>query len=98
MRSIKLDVELERNTLMTRSPPKVDATQIGSKKKKFQLEITNRFQTPQELDDIDTMSETITEIIQQSASRVSKAINQPKKSRISSRLRALTRNGEKRRQ
>ena len=32
MTKIILDVEVERNTLMTKNPPRVDATQIGSKK------------------------------------------------------------------
>ena len=36
----------------------------------------------QELDDIDTMSETITDMILQSESRVTEAINKPVKSRI----------------
>ena len=58
---------------MTKRPPRVDATRIGSKKIEFQLKLRNRFETLHELDDIDTMSETITYIIQQSASRVAKA-------------------------
>ena len=74
---------------MTKRPPRVDVTQIGSKKIKFQLEMKNRFQTPQELDDIDTTSETITDLIQQSASKVAKTISKPQKSRISSPTRAL---------
>ena len=68
MSNINLDVEMERNIFLTKS------TQIGSKK----------FETQQELDDIDTTRETITDMIQQSASRVAKAINKPLKSRISS--------------
>ena len=51
---------------MTNRPPRVDATQIGSKKIEFQRELRNRFETL-ELDGIDTMSETITDMIQQSA-------------------------------
>ena len=51
--------------------------------------LRNGFETLQELDDIDTMSATITYMIQQSASRVAKAINKPLKSRISSPTRAL---------
>ena len=65
---------------MTKRLPRVNATRIGPKKIEFQLELRNRFETLQELDDIDTMSETITDIIQQSASRVPKAINRPHKS------------------
>ncbi|KAK2164193.1 hypothetical protein NP493_1428g00036 [Ridgeia piscesae] len=83
---------LERKTLMTTRPPRVDATQTGSKKIEFQLKLRNRFDTLIELDDIDTMSETITDMIQQSAS-VAKAINKPLKSRISSPTRALTTKG-----
>ena len=69
--------------------PRVDATQIGPKKIEFQLELRNRFETLQELYDIDTMCETITDMIQQSASRVAKTINKPLKSRISLPTRAL---------
>ena len=58
MHNIKLDVQVERQTLMTKRPPRVDATQIESKKIEFQLEWRNRFETLQDLDDIDTMSET----------------------------------------
>ena len=41
MSNIKLDVEVERKTLMTRRPQKVDATRIGSKKIEYQLELRN---------------------------------------------------------
>ena len=58
MCNIKLDVEVERKTLMRL--PRVDATRIGSKKIEFQLDLRNRFETIQGLDDIDTMRETIT--------------------------------------
>ena len=78
MSNIKLDVEVERKTLMTKRPPRLDATRIGSKKKNFQLELRNRFETLQELDDIDTMMVSISDMIQQSASRVPKAINKPR--------------------
>ena len=37
---------------MTNRPSRVDATRIGSKKVEFQIELSNRFQTIQELDDI----------------------------------------------
>ena len=82
MSNIKLDIE-EREKMMTKRTARVDATQIGSKMIKFQLELRNRFRTLQEPDDIDTMSETITDMIQQSASRAAKAINKPQKLRIS---------------
>ena len=41
--------------------------QIRSKKIELKLELRNRFDTLKELDDIDSMSETITDMIQQSA-------------------------------
>ena len=74
---------------MTKTPPREDATRIGSKKIEFQLELRNRFETLQELDDINTMSKTITDMIQKSASRVAKAFIKPQKSRRSSPTRAL---------
>jgi len=37
----------------------------------FRLELRNRFETLQELDDIDTISESITDMIQRSTTRVS---------------------------
>ena len=92
MSNIKLDVEVERKTIITKRQPRVDATQIGSKKIEFQLELRNRFETLLELHDIDTMSETITDMIQQSASRVAKATKKPLKSRISLPTRALMTN------
>ena len=48
---------------MSKRPPRVDATRIGSKNIEFQLELRNPFETLQELDDIDTMRETITNMI-----------------------------------
>ena len=49
---------------MTKMPPRIDATRIGSNKIEFQLELRNRFESLQELDDIDTMSETISDMNQ----------------------------------
>ena len=49
--------------MTTKRPPRVDITRIGSKKIEFQLQLRNPFETQQELDDIDTMSETITYMI-----------------------------------
>ena len=89
MSNIKMDVEVERKTLTNTRPPRVDATRIGLKKIDFQLELSNRFETLQELDDRDTMSETISDMIHLSASRLAKAINTPHKSRISSLTRVL---------
>ena len=56
MSIIKLDVEVERKQIMTKMQPRVYATQIQSKKIEFQLELRNRLETLQDLDDIDTMS------------------------------------------
>ena len=78
-----------KETLMTKRPPRADATQIVSKKIEFHLELRKRFKTLQELDDIDTMSETIADMIQQGASRIAKEINTPLKSRMSSPIKAL---------
>ena len=84
MSNIKLDVE----KLYDQEATKSRCQRIGSKKIEFQLELRNRFEILQELDDIDTMSETIIYMIQRSASRVAKAISKPHKSRISSPTRA----------
>ena len=70
MSNVKLGIEVEREKLITKRPPRVEVAQMGSKKIEFQLEPINRFETLQELDDIDTMSEAITDVIQQRASRV----------------------------
>ena len=67
-----------KKQLMIKRPPRI-----------FQLEMRNRFDTLQELDDIYIMSKTITGMIQQSTSRVAKAINKPQKSTIPSTTRAL---------
>ena len=55
---------------------------IGSKKIECELELRKRFETLQQLNDIDTMNETITYMIQKSESRVAKAINKPQRPRI----------------
>ena len=65
MSNIKLDVDVERKKKMTKRP--VIAAQKVSKKIEFQLLLRNRFETLQELDDTDTMSDIITDMFQQSA-------------------------------
>jgi len=45
MSNIKLDVEVESKNIMTKMQPRVDATQIESKKIEFQLELRNRLET-----------------------------------------------------
>ena len=52
MSNIKLDVEVERKTMMTKGPPSIDATH--TKLIEFQLELRNRFETLHKLDVIDT--------------------------------------------
>ena len=69
--------------------PRVDATQQGSKKIQFQLELRNRFETLQVPDDMGTITETITNLIQQSAWGVAKAKSKPLISRISLQKLAL---------
>ena len=83
MSNIKLDVAVERTTMMTKRPPRVYAIRIGPKKIKFQLELRNRFETLQELNDIGTMSEPNVDMVLQSASIVHWAINKLHKSKIS---------------
>ena len=63
MININLDVEVKMKILLTKRPPRIDAIRIGSKQIKSQLQLRNRYETLQELDDIDTMSETITFMI-----------------------------------
>ena len=60
MSNIKLDVVMEIKQLMTKRPPRVDTTQIGSKNFEFQLQLRNRFDTLQEIDNFDIMNEIIT--------------------------------------
>ena len=62
---------------------------IGPEKIEFQLELIEKPIRDTTRIRRDTMSETITDMIQQSASSVAKAINKPLKSRISSPTRAL---------
>ena len=45
MRNIKLSVEMERKTLITKRPQRVDTTQIRSKKFELQLDLRNQFET-----------------------------------------------------
>ena len=68
-------IKLNRKEWMIKTPPRVYVTRIRLMKVEFQCELINRFDTLQELNDIDTMSETITYMIQQRACRVTKAIN-----------------------
>ena len=78
--NIKLDVEVEKDKMMTKS--RCHANRI--KEDRILTRIENRFETLQELDDTNTISETITDTIQQSASIIARAVKVPLKSRISS--------------
>jgi len=88
--NIKLDVEMERK--------KYDQEATKSRCHISRIKedrIPTRIENPiRELDDIDTMSETITDLIQQSSTRVAKAINKTLKSRISSQQEPCWRNDE----
>ena len=90
MSNIRLDTKAERKKLLRKKkPPKVDTREIGIKKNEFQLELKNRFTALQELDDIDTLNETITETIQQTATSIAKQNTKRDKSRLSTQTRAL---------
>ena len=75
MSNVKLDVEVERKQMIANRSPRVDITQIVSKKFELQLKLRNRLETLQELDDIDTLSETISDMIQQSAFNIAECDN-----------------------
>ena len=90
MSNIRLDTKAERKKLLRKKkPPKVDTREIGIKKNEFQLKLKNRFTALQELDDIDTLNENITEMIQQTATSIAKQNTKWDKSRLSAQTRAL---------
>ena len=90
MSNIRLDTKAERKKLLRKKkPPKVDTREIGIKKNEFQLELKNRFTALQELDEIDTLNENITEMIQQTATSIAKQNTKHDKSRLSTPKRAL---------
>ena len=90
MSNIILDMKAERKKLLRKKkPPKVDTREIGIKKNEFQLELKNRFTALQELDDINTLNENITEMIQQTATSIAKQNTKRDKSRLSTQTRAL---------
>ena len=83
-------MKAERKKLLRKKkPPKVDTREIGIKKNDFQLELKNRFTALQELDDIDTLNENITEMIQQTTISIVKQNIKRDKSRLSTQTRAL---------
>ena len=94
--NIRLDTKAKRKKLLRKKkPPTVDTREIGIKKNEFQLELKNRFTGLQELDDIDTLNENITEMIQQTAISIAKQNTKRDKSRLSTQTRALIKNVEK---
>ena len=66
---------------MNKRPSRVYSTQLRPKKLELQFELKNRFKILQELDDIDTISESITYMIQQSVVTVASLINEPLESK-----------------
>ena len=96
MSNIILDTKAERTKLLRKKkPPNVDNREIGIKKNEFQLELKNKFTALQELDDIDTLNENITDMIQQTAISIAKQNTKQDKSRLSTQTRALMKNVEK---
>ena len=90
MSNIRLDTKAERTKLLRKKkPPKVDTREILIKKNEFQLELKNRFTALKELDDIDTINENITEMIQQTATSIAKQNTKRDNSRLSTQTRAL---------
>ena len=88
--NIRLDTKAERKKLLRKKKLiKVHTREIGIKKKEFQLELKNRFTALQELDDIETLNENITEMIQQTATNIAKQNTKRDKSRLSTPTRAL---------
>jgi hypothetical protein len=70
-------------------PQRCDTTHIGSKKIEFHLELRDQLKTLLELDDIDTMRQNITYMIQQNARSVAKTNNKQLESRILSPTRPV---------
>ena len=62
---------------------------IGMKKNTFQLELKNRFTALEEHDDMDSLNNNMTEMIQQSAMSIAKQTKKQKKPKMSSPSRAL---------
>ena len=90
MSNNRLDTKAERKKLLRKKkPPKVDTREIGIKKNEFQLEQKNRFTALQELDDIDTLNENMTEMMQQTVTNIAKQNTKWDNSRLSTPTRAL---------
>ena len=73
MGSITLNTRAERRTLLNKNTrTRVDTQMIGTKKNTFQLELKNRFTAPEERDNIDSLNNNMTEMIQESAMSIAK--------------------------
>ena len=90
MGSVTLNTRAERRKLLNKNTrTRVDTEMIGTKKNTFQLELKNRFTALEEHDDMDSLNENMTEIIQQSAMSTAKQTKKQKKPKLSSPTRAL---------
>ena len=90
MGSITLNPRAERRKLLNKNTrTRVDTQMIGTKKNTFQLELKNRFTAVKEHDDMDSLNNNMTEMIQQSALSIAKQTKKQKKQKISSPTRAL---------
>ena len=65
MGSITLDTRAERRKLLNKNTQtRIDTEMIGTKKNMLQLELKNRFTALEEHDDMDSLNENMTEMIQ----------------------------------
>ena len=65
MGSITLNTRAERRKLLNKNTQtRIDTEMIGTKKNTFQLELKNRFTALEEHDDMDSLNENMTEMIQ----------------------------------
>ena len=90
MGSITLNTRAERRKLLKKNTrTRVDTEMIGTKKNTFQLELKNGFTTLEEHDDMDSIHENVTDMIQQSAMFIAKQTKKQTKPKISSSTRSL---------
>ena len=87
MGSITLNTRAERRKLLNKNTrTRVDTNMIGTKKNTFRLNLKNRFPALEEHDDMDSLNNNMTQMIQQSDMSIAK---QTKKPNISSSTRVL---------
>ena len=85
-----INTRAERRKLLNKNTrTRADTHMIGTKKNTFQLELKNRFKALEEHDHMDSLNNTMTEIIQQSAMSIAKQTKKQKKPKISLPTRAL---------